>query len=336
MSSASLPIVLVTGGTGGIGGEISRELAAAGFEVWFVGRDPAKGRALEAELADRGQRGRFWPADLASQTGVVRLAEAVKAALGPQGLAGLVNNHGGVTAVRQFTPEGVEAIYAANFVHPVLLASLLLPELTRARGRVVQMSTGYHHLVKVRWGDLAGRRWDCGMNVYGRAKLLSVQAGEVIGERWRGRGVGWHFADPGMAETPLTRSMGPETFPWYGRFLMPLVKRVQRPIPLRWCATSTLRLLARRDLPAATGVYVLPGPLVLPRPLVGFDRRAGAAALDWALGCLSPAYREGVATALATDSGTGPQPTALPAGSPAPGWPTSEETLDNESYSPSR
>jgi NAD(P)-dependent dehydrogenase (short-subunit alcohol dehydrogenase family) len=203
----------------------------------------------------------------------------------------LVNTQGGVTARKFVNSDGVESTFAGNFLHPLLLACSLLPELEAAGGRIVQMSTGYHHLVRLKRADLEGRRWDCGMNVYGRAKLLSVQAGEVVGRLWAARGVGWHFADPGMAETPLTRSMGAETFPWYGRFLMPVVKRVQRPIPLSWCASSTLRLLIRKDLPAPSGVYVLPGPLVLPRPLVGFNLKAGRAGLDYSYRWLRPEYR---------------------------------------------
>jgi len=83
----------------------------------------------------------------------------------------------------------------------------------------------------------------------------------------------------------------------YGRFLVPAVKRIQRPIPLSWCATSTLRLLARRDLPAQTGVYVLPGPLILPRGLVGFDPRAGAAGLEFSYRWFRPEFRSVVEVA---------------------------------------
>jgi len=269
--------------------------------VFFVGRDRIRGRALQDRIVGEGGRARFLRADLSTQDGVVQLASEVRAVLadhGHRGLDGLVNNQGGVSPVRQFTPDGVEATFASNFAHPLLLACSLLPELQQAHGRVVQMSTGYHHLVRLTRADLEGRRWDCGMNVYGRAKLLSVQAGEVVGRRWEPLGVGYHFADPGMAETPLTRSMGPETFPWYGRFLMPLVKRVQRPIPLSWCATSTLRLLTRRDLPAPSGVYVLPGPLVLPRALVGFDAKAGQAGLEHSLRWFRPEYRDLVQRAV--------------------------------------
>lgn len=286
--------VLITGGSAGIGGQLTVALARAGFEVFFVGRDADRGRALQERVLGGGDRAHFLRADLSSQDGVVRLAGDLRAALaarGHQGLDALVNNLGGVTATRQLTSDGVESIFASNFLHPLLLTCALLPELEARGGRIVQMSTGYHHLIRLTRADLAGRRWDCGMNVYGRAKLLSVQAGEVIGRRWQKRGVGWHFADPGMAETPLTRSMGPETFPWYGRFLMPAVKQVQRHIPLTWCATSTLRLLTRCDLPSPTGVYVLPGPFVLPRPLVGFDPEAGARNLAYSFRWLRPEYR---------------------------------------------
>lgn len=290
MNHPPLRTILVTGGSAGIGKQLTVSLAQAGFRVLFVGRDPQRGRALEADLAAQGLVATFVRADLSSQDGVADLAQRIEP-LVTEGLAGLVNNLGGVTAVAQKTVDGVESTFAGNYLHPLLLACLLLPSLEKAGGRVVQMSTGYHHLVRLRRDDLTGKRWDCGMNVYGRAKLLAVQAGEVVGLRWRRWGVGWHFADPGMAETPLTRSMGPETFPWYGRFLMPLVKRVQHPIPLSWCASSTLRLLVRADLPAPSGVYVLPGPLVLPRALVGFDPQAGAQGLEYSYRWVRPEYR---------------------------------------------
>ena len=294
--------VVITGGSAGIGRQLTVSLARAGFDVLFVGRDAVRGQTLQDRITSGGGRAQFVRADLSTQPGVARLADEVRASLaarGHRGLGALVNNLGGVYPTRRLTSDGVEATFASNFVHPLLLSCLLLPELQRVGGRVVQMSTGYHHLIRLTYADLTGRRWDCGMNVYGRAKLLSVQAGEVIGLRWAGRGVGWHFADPGMAETPLTLSMGPGDFPWYGRFLMPLVKRVQRPIPLSWCATSTLRLVAGRYLPAPTGVYVLPGPVILPRFLVGFDRKAGAAGLEFSYRWLIPEYRALVESATA-------------------------------------
>jgi len=291
--------VLITGGSGGIGGQLTLSLAQAGYEVFFAGRSLERGLDLQNRIIGAGRRACFLAADLSTQDGVARLADATREAVvarGHRGLDALVNNWGGVFATRQLTPDGVEATFASNFVHPLLLTCLLLPELERRGGRVVQMSSGYRHLVRLTRADLSGRRWDCAMNVYGRAKLLALQAGEVVGLHWLPRGVGWHFADPGMAETPLTRSMGRVDFPWYGRFLVPVVKLVQRPIPLSWCATSTVRLLTR-DPGDPTGVYVLPGPFVLPRALVGFDRRAGARNLEYSYRWFLPKYRKLVETA---------------------------------------
>lgn len=290
MNTPVLPVVLVTGGTAGIGGQVTLDLARAGFEVWFAGRSAARGQAMEGRLRSEGLRGTFIQAHLESQDQIGALAARVDHLLDGRPLAGLVNNLGGVFPHKILTPDGVEKTYAFNFAHPLLLACLLLPKLEAAGGRVVQMSTGYHHLVRLTRADLAGRRWDCAMNVYGRAKLLSVQVGELVGLAWAKRGVGLHFADPGMGETPLTKSMSSKDFPWYGRFLAPLVHRVQPLIPLHWCASSTLRLMTPRTLAAASGVYVLPGPLVLAHPLVGYSPKAARAAWPQVRKWFTPAW----------------------------------------------
>jgi len=295
---STLPIALVTGGSAGIGGSVARALAGRGYAVWFVGRNVQRGHDQEQRLRLAGGTARFFEADLSSQASVAALAARIELALEGRGLAALVNNLGGVFAEKGLTVDGVERTYAYNFVHPLLLATLLLPSLQKAGGRVVQMSTGYHHLVRLTAADLAGRRWDCAMNVYGRSKLLSVQVGELVGLAWAKRGVGLHFADPGMAETPLTKSMRHKDFPWYGRFMSPLVHRLQPLMKLEWCASSTVRLLTRRHLSAASGVYVLPGPHQLAHVLVGYNLARARSVWPQVLGWFAPAWRAQVAASV--------------------------------------
>lgn len=286
---------LVTAGSGGIGGHVTRALARAGWRVLFAGRDERHGKEFERELAGQGSEVRFLRADLSSQSGVEHLTVLTREALGNWGTSGLdvlVNALGAVYATRQLTADGVEATLALNYLHPLLLSCLLYPELAARGGRVIQFGTGYHHLVRLTEADWAGRRWDCGMNVYGRAKLISVLAGQVLGERWKAGGVGVHFADPGMADTPLTRSMGREAFPWYGRFLVPLIRFGQRRVSSAWNVSSTLRLALPRRLSASTGLYALPGPWLLPGFLVGFDAVRGRRLLDESPSLLLPEYRE--------------------------------------------
>ena len=295
MNAQGRRAALVTGGSAGIGGQLTVSLARAGYEVFFCGRTVSRGQALRNRIADGGDRAHYIQADLSSQYGTARCAGEVRAALaarGHRGLDALVANLGGVFNEQTFTEDGVEDTVASNFVHPLLLACLLLPELEAARGRVVQLSSSYRYLVRVTEADLSGRRWDCGMNVYGRAKTLALQAGDELGRRWKPRGVSWRFADPGMAETPLTRSMSPLAFPRHGRFLAPSIKQLQRNVPLSWCVSGALRLLN-----GSKSWYAAPG-FPVPRPFVGFNRRAGARYLKLALDWLAPEYRSAVETAV--------------------------------------
>jgi NAD(P)-dependent dehydrogenase (short-subunit alcohol dehydrogenase family) len=296
MNAQGRRAALVTGGSAGIGGQLTVSLARAGYEVFFVGRNASRGRSLQSRIAAGGDRAHFIQADLGSQYGTARCAGEVRAALaarGHRGLDALVANLGGVFASPQSTDDGVEATMASNFVHPLLLACLLVDQLEAARGRVVQMSSSYRYLVRVTPRDFEGQRWDCGMNMYGRAKTVALRAGDELGRRWKARGVRWTFADPGMAETPLTRSMGPETFPRYGRFLFPSIRQLQRNVPLTWCVSGALRLVA-----GSKASYAGPG-FSLPRALVGFSRKKGARYLEWALSRLRPEYRAVVEKALA-------------------------------------
>jgi L-fucose dehydrogenase len=56
-------VVLVTGGTGGIGAETVRQFAKIGAFPVFTGRDQEKGKALEKELHDAGYSGKFIQTD---------------------------------------------------------------------------------------------------------------------------------------------------------------------------------------------------------------------------------------------------------------------------------
>lgn len=247
--------VLVTGGTGGIGRAIAEALAARGAAVTITGRDPAKGLSLVDFWNRQGWDVRFFQADLGSQAGTLALAKEVLCTDRP--LDVLVNNVGGVWPNQQFTPDGLEKTLAVNHVHPFLLSEALFPLLAAARGKVIHMNTGYHFLVRVRKIDWEQKRFDSGMNVYGRSKLISILCGLYLGELWARHRISIQFADPGMAWTPLTSRMGKEYFPWYGRFLVPAIHQVQKALPLAWSAAPAVSLAQDQD-DRRWGVYAFP------------------------------------------------------------------------------
>jgi 3-oxoacyl-[acyl-carrier protein] reductase len=77
-------VALVTGGSGGIGGELSARLAEAGaaVAVHYAG-NRASAERVAAGIADDGGRAATFAADLREGDAPMQLADAVEAELGP-------------------------------------------------------------------------------------------------------------------------------------------------------------------------------------------------------------------------------------------------------------
>ena len=75
-SSLREKVILVTGGTSGIGEACSRHFTAVGARVVMASNQEERGRALEAELQAQGREARFVFADVASEESVEALVRA--------------------------------------------------------------------------------------------------------------------------------------------------------------------------------------------------------------------------------------------------------------------
>ena len=85
--------VLVTGGSGGIGGAIASLAGEHGYAVALTYRShPEKAEAIADQIVRRGGRALALEADLAREEDIVALFETVDRELGP--LTALVNNAG--------------------------------------------------------------------------------------------------------------------------------------------------------------------------------------------------------------------------------------------------
>jgi retinol dehydrogenase-12 len=170
-----MPIVILTGGTRGIGRAAAIELAHHGAEVGLVGRDTARVRATaeEARASGGGAPVHGHVADLGRMDEVRRLAAELLEAY-PR-IDVLANNAGAMFTSRHLTPDGFERTFALNHLAPFLLTKLLLERLTASRGRVVTTASDAHKSGVLDLDDLQSERGRFRPGrVYGTTKLCNV------------------------------------------------------------------------------------------------------------------------------------------------------------------
>jgi 3-oxoacyl-[acyl-carrier protein] reductase len=130
-------IALVTGGSGGIGAELSRQLGQAGVAVavhYHHGEDAA--RAVAASIP----RAAVFQADLSQPE--LDLVDRVEAELGPIDILAANAGHGSRGGWRDVDVAAFDEMYAVNLRAPFLLAQRVLPGMIeRGFGRLLFTSS---------------------------------------------------------------------------------------------------------------------------------------------------------------------------------------------------
>ncbi|PWG65535.1 SDR family NAD(P)-dependent oxidoreductase [Spiribacter halobius] len=194
---------VVTGAGSGIGRALARALAEAGHAVVAVGRREAPLRETAAGL----ETIRPLPADVASEAGRARIAEAV----GGARLRWLVHNAGVLEPVGpllEAEPEALRYALAVNVEAPIHLTRALRPALAGG-SRVLHVSSGAAHRPVPGWG------------AYCLGKAALHMAYQVLREELRPEGIAVGSVRPGVVDTPmqtLIRSQPESAFPAVERF----------------------------------------------------------------------------------------------------------------------
>jgi NAD(P)-dependent dehydrogenase (short-subunit alcohol dehydrogenase family) len=205
--SANQPVAVVTGASSGIGKSTASKLAALGWQVIGVGRDPRRCAAAEPEIAAaaRGD-GRFTMlrGDFTLMAEVNRVADEV-AGIAPR-VDVLINNAGGVRDRQIITAEGTEATFAANHLAPFLLTRELTPLLKASAAsqrpgtaRVIVVSSSAHRVVgQLDWDDLQSFNQSQPTLAYCRAKLANILFARELARRAEPDGIAVQAMHPGV------------------------------------------------------------------------------------------------------------------------------------------
>ena len=199
-------LAIVTGATGGLGLETAIVLAGKGAEVVLAARNPAKGAEAERLIRSRHPNApvRFDLLDLASLACVQAFAERHLATGRPIDI--LIDN-AGIMALptRQTTVDGFEMQFGTNYLSHFALVGRLLPLLTAAKARVVQLSSVAHRSGHIRLDDLNYQTHYSPWPVYQQSKLAMLMFALELQRLSEAHGWGLTSvaAHPGFARTDL-------------------------------------------------------------------------------------------------------------------------------------
>ena len=181
--------VLVTGASTGIGRASALRLDRSGWRVFAGVRKPEDAESLRTEASDR-----LTPVtlDVTDPEQIAAAAEQVERE-SPDGLDGLVNNAGvAVPGPLETIPlEDLRQQLEVNLVAYVAMTQALLPQIRRAEGRVVFLSS------------IGGRIAFPFGGPYHASKFATEAIGDVFRQELRPWGIKVALIEPGSIDTPI-------------------------------------------------------------------------------------------------------------------------------------
>lgn len=191
--SNSLPVALVTGGSGGIGQAIALRLSQAGCRVIVNYQQNETAAALVcAEIEAGGGQALPLQADVSQPEQVAQMFAAAQAAFGPVEI--LVNNAGlaHFGLITDITPERWRQLFAVNVDGAFHCIQAALPDMIhRKRGSIINISSI--------WGLVGG---SCEA-AYSATKGALIALSKALAKEVGPSGVRVNCVAPGLIETPM-------------------------------------------------------------------------------------------------------------------------------------
>ena len=202
-------VAVVTGASAGIGKAAAKALAAMGWYVIGVGRNPVRSQEALEEIRRHAPAARveMVVGDLALMTETRRMAGEIVTLT--DRIDVLLNNAGGIGKEKVVTAEGNEAIFAGNHLGAFLLTRELLPMLRQAaahaaRGdvRIVNVSSLATELSPgLDWNDLQMLDNHVAPIAYCNVKIANQMFTRALSKRLHDEGIVVHAMHPGVVET---------------------------------------------------------------------------------------------------------------------------------------
>ena len=205
MAETEMKLAVITGADGGMGTEITRAVAMAGYRVVMACYNMEKALQRRQQLiVETGQRQIVCEyLDLSSLPTVAEFADRLLQR--KEKISLLMNNAGTMETARNTTVDGLERTVSVNYVGPYLLTRKLLPLMDRG-SRIVNMVSCTYAIGRLDFPDFftKGRKgvfWR--IPIYSNTKLALTLFTLKLADELCERGITVNAADPGIVSTDM-------------------------------------------------------------------------------------------------------------------------------------
>lgn len=243
-------LAVITGADGGMGAEITRAVADAGYHVVMACYSCEKGETKRRSLLEEkeGRSLEVLSVDLAVMASVATFAEILLKRGKPVAL--LMNNAGTMETGLHQTVDGLERTVSVNYAGPYLLTRKLLPLLGEG-SRIVNMVSCTYAMGRLDFPEFfyRGRKGSfLRIPIYSNTKLALLLFTFELADRVRERGITVNAADPGIVSTDMIR-MDMWFDPLTDLFFRPFIRTP------RQGASTAIGLLLDKKREGQTGMF---------------------------------------------------------------------------------
>jgi NADP-dependent 3-hydroxy acid dehydrogenase YdfG len=192
-------VMLITGGSSGMGAAVARRAAEAGYRLVLAARDEDRLRAFAGTLPDP-RRVLTVPCDVREWEQVSALADAAMARFGRIDAVFANAGFGLARGFTQSTPERWRSMVLTNVYGAAITIRATVEEVARRRGHVVLT------------GSVAGTKALPG-SLYSATKWAVAAMAESLRQELQGTGARVTLVEPGIVDTPFFDAGAPLAAP---------------------------------------------------------------------------------------------------------------------------
>ena len=211
-------VAIITGANGGIGRELTKSLALAGYEVVMGCRDLQKALPVWEKLVRETKKEiQLLPLDLASHESILSFATIIKKRYGSVEL--LINNAGVIPTHSKTTNYNTEYCVGVNYVGPYLLTHLLIPHMNIGARiiNVVSIVYKYGKITERMFEPISEKKYHK-FKVYSQSKLALLYFTIDMADFCATKGITNNCCEPGIVNTPILK-MGNKFVDFLARLL---------------------------------------------------------------------------------------------------------------------